>query len=193
MTGISVGAINGAQIAKFEKGDEKQAMEEMVELWRSITREDVLSDWPLGGVVRGFFYKTALWNDQPLIDFLAQHVGQGKRKFFYGVTDVTTGLYQALDETQDMEKFLYGVVASSVFPAVMPVMEDLEENEYYVDGGVIRPVDIATALNWCKEQVGGDESKITIDILLNGGGTFRDADVSEYKSLHMGIRYLEIR
>lgn len=117
----------------------------------------------------------------------------GKRKFFYGVTNVATGMYEVLDETQDLEKYLNGVIASAVFPGVMPVMEDLEEDTYYVDGGVIRGVDIATALNWCKEQVGGDESKITIDILLNGGGTFRDDDVSEYKTIHMAIRYLEIR
>ena len=193
VTGISVGAINGIKVAMYPKGGEAEATEEMLELWRGLTRADVLTNWPLGGVVRGFFYKTALWDDQPLIDYLREQIEPAQRKYYYGITDTKLGIYKALDETSDIERYLLGVVASAVFPGVMPVMEDLDDGEYYVDGGVIRPVDIATALNWCMEQVGGDESKITMDILLNGGGTFRDADVSEYKTIHMAIRYLEIR
>lgn len=72
VTGISVGAINGVKLAQYEKGQEEQATQEMLDLWRTLTREDILSDWPLGGVVRGFFYKTALWDDQPLIDFMEE-------------------------------------------------------------------------------------------------------------------------
>jgi hypothetical protein len=34
---------------------------------------------------------------------------------------------------------------------------------------------------------------VTIDILLNSGGTFKDKDASGYHALRMGLRYLEIR
>ena len=54
-------------------------------------------------------------------------------------------------------------------------------------------MDIASAVNFCKEMVGGDESKITIDIIMNSGGTFKEKDASKFKTIRMGLRYLEIR
>ena len=61
-------------------------------------------------------------------------------------------------------------------------MEDLAPDTYYYDGGVIRPIDIATALNWCMEEVDGDMSKITIDILMNDGIAFEEVDASDYRT-----------
>lgn len=76
---------------------------------------------------------------------------------------------------------------------MFPTVKNLDDGHSYFDGGVAHNVDIATAVNHCKDLMGGDESKVTIDIYLNGGGTFRDADVSKYNSLKQGLRYLEIR
>lgn len=83
----------------------------------------------------------------------------------------------------DLESYIKGILASATFPAVLPTVSTLDDGRFYVDGGVAHNVDIHSAVNWCKEQVGGDESKITVDIYLNSGGTFHVADVSEYNSL----------
>lgn len=97
------------------------------------------------------------------------------------------------DNTETFDRYVKGILASATFPAVFPVVNDLDEGHYYYDGGVARATDIATAINKCKAKVGGDESKITVDVILCSGATFKDADASKYKSIRMGLRYLEIR
>jgi len=124
---------------------------------------------------------------------LAQHVLEPKRRFVYGLVDAANGKYITMDETEPMDRYINGIVGSATFPGVFPVMDKLDEGRQYYDGGVSKVVDISTAVNYCKDQVGGDETKVTIDVLLNSGGTFKDKDASKYKAIRMGLRYLEIR
>lgn len=70
ITGISVGAINGAYLALFEEGDEKAATKDMLDLWRGLTREEVVVDWPNGGIARGILFKKGIYDDTPLKEYL---------------------------------------------------------------------------------------------------------------------------
>jgi len=63
--------------------------------------------------------------------------------------------------------------------------------EYY-DGATVKSINIADAVNECKKLVGGDESKVTIDVIMNSGGTFKEKDASKFKAIRMGLRYVEI-
>lgn len=74
----------------------------------------------------------------------------------------------------------------------MEPIEDLEKGRFLVDGGVARAVDIASAINYCKDQ-GFSEDKIVVDIVLNNGATFNVKDTSNYNTLQHGLRYVAIR
>jgi predicted acylesterase/phospholipase RssA len=193
VTGISVGAINGAGLANYEVGDELEAVDWILDLWRGLTRDNVIKQWAWGGVVHGLLFETGIYDDTPLEEYLRDHLFEPKREFIYGLTDMASGKYIAMDAHEDFERYFYGVIGSAAFPGVLPAIKNLDEGHVYVDGGVARAVDIASAVNFCKDKMGQDETKITIDIILNGGATFKVDDSSTYKSVKMGLRYLEIR
>lgn len=74
-------------------------------------------------------------------------------------------------------------MASSAYAGFFPTQKDLDVGHEYYDGSVVMPINIAEAVNECKRLVGGDESKVTIDIIMNSGGTFAVKDASNYKAL----------
>jgi predicted acylesterase/phospholipase RssA len=151
VTGISVGAINGAGMANFEKGQENEAADFILELWRGLSKDEVYKNWHWGGVVRGILFKTGIYNDSPLIKYLTEHVEAPKRKFLYGLVDAANGKYITMDETEPMDRYINGIVGSATFPGVFPVMDKLDKGKQYYDGGVARVVDIAGAVNYCKD------------------------------------------
>jgi predicted acylesterase/phospholipase RssA len=51
ISGIGVGAINGAHLAGFEKGNEEEAAKSLISLWRGLTQEQVYKSWRWGGIV----------------------------------------------------------------------------------------------------------------------------------------------
>ena len=162
ITGISVGAINGAGMANYEIGHEKEAVDYILSMWQDLSRGDVLKNWDFGGVGRGIFFETGLYDDQPLIDYLYDHVETPKRKYYYGMTDAGSGKYVKHDGTADFDSYIHGLVGSTVFPGIFPVEQGADEGHQYYDGGVIKTVDISSAINYCKAQ-GFEESQITVD------------------------------
>jgi len=97
VTGISVGAINGAGLSNFEKGDEVAAADFILSLWRGLSRDEILRDWNWGGVVRGIFFETSLWDSTPLEDYMRDHVQEPKRDFIYGLVEAGSGKYVTFD------------------------------------------------------------------------------------------------
>lgn len=92
-----------------------------------------------------------------------------------------------------MDQYLDGVTASTTVPAIFPAMKDLVKGRAFIDGGVSRSYDIPSAMDYCLKKVGGDESKITLDVIMLGNGAFRADDAFDYKTLPMIMRYFEIR
>jgi predicted acylesterase/phospholipase RssA len=66
VTGISVGALNGAGLANFKQGEEIEASEFILDLWRGLSRDEVLKNWNWVGIVRGILFETSLWDSTPL-------------------------------------------------------------------------------------------------------------------------------
>lgn len=145
--------------------------------------------------MRGVYYETGLYDNSPGRDFGRKMLQRPKRAFIYGYVDAETGLYKTsstLDFT-NMEDYLNGVTASTTVPGIFPAMKELVKGKAFIDGGVARNYDIPSAIDYCKEKVGGDESKITLDVILLSNGAFRVDDANEYKTIPMLMRYFEIR
>jgi len=63
ITGISAGSMNGASLSNFAKGDELEAAEFLVALWRGLTQEQLIKSWSWGGIMRGIYYETGLYDN----------------------------------------------------------------------------------------------------------------------------------
>jgi len=192
ITGISVGALNGAGMANYKKGDENEAADFILDLWRGLTRDEVLKAWNWGGIVRGIFFETSIWDSSPLENYLKVHIQAPKRDFIYGLMETGTGQYTTFDQNEPMDRYMKGVLGSAAFPGIMKAIKNLDEGKVYVDGGVAYTLDIASAINFCKAK-GFTEDKIVVDTIMCVGATFKVDDASQYKTIKMGLRYLEIR
>jgi len=132
VTGISVGAINGGGLANYEVGEEKDAADFIVDLWRGLAKTDVIKDWKFGGALRGLLLEDGIYNDQPLKDFLHEKVEAPKRHFIYGYVDEASGKYITRDDKEGMEDYINGILASSTYPGVLPVIKDLDVGHGYL-------------------------------------------------------------
>jgi len=64
-------------------------------------------------------------------------------------------------------------------------MKELVKGKAFIDGGVARNYDIPSAMDYCLEKVGGDQTKITLDVILLSNGAFRVDNAEEYKTVQM--------
>lgn len=190
VSGVSIGSINGALLAGYPKGQEKEAAEYMVKTWEELTQKDIYKNWPWGGPARGLLFESALYDSSPFREYIKGQLSPPQRGLLVSATDAATGREKTWDEGYDWETLLKAIDASSSFPGFFPPVEDLDNTTYY-DGGTSFPVNIFGAVNKCKDM-GFNESQIVMDVILCSGATFRDKDVSNYKSIPMLLRFLEI-
>jgi hypothetical protein len=133
-----------------------------------------------------------MYNNAPLKKFLESNIKAPQRKFVFGMTDANSGKFVKKDETSSYSDYVKGIIASSTYAGFFPTVKNLDEGKEYYDGATVKSINIADAVTECKKLVGGDESKITLDVIMNSGGTFKVKDASNFKAVRMGLRYVEI-
>lgn len=163
----------------------------MIEFWQNSSTSNVWKDW-LGGLTQGLLFKGGLYNDAPLVKFLANEttdIGSMVRKVNVGITDVLKGAYRDFTENDLSGTTLADVFFASLsFAGIFPPAEVLGGS--YFDGGVVWGVDIFSAVNRCLEQTSADN--IIVDVILTSGKDLAVVDASNFKSIQMLWRYLEI-
>ena len=81
-------------------------------------------------------------------------------------------------------------MSSSAIPAIFPSIPF--RNTSFIDGGTVRGVDINAAINRCRE-VTTDESEIVVDVIMCYSlKAFPYKDTSNYKTIQMLMRYLQL-
>ena len=191
VTGVGIGAINGAILASHEKGDEAAAAQEILEFWNNLKQKDVYKDWSWGGPVRGLLFKSALYNSSPFRDLLTKVVKTPARPFYVLATKARDGRPKVWDETTDLGTLIKAIDASAAYPGFFDPVEDIDDEVYY-DGGTSFSINMADAINRCK-NLGYAESDIVVDTILNTAATIKEKETKDYTSIPMLIRYLEIR
>ena len=69
VTGVSIGAVNGAGLSMFEKGREKEASQYLVDVWGNLTAGDIYQNWA-GGVPAGLMWHEGIYDNSPESEFL---------------------------------------------------------------------------------------------------------------------------
>jgi predicted acylesterase/phospholipase RssA len=72
--GTSIGALIGAYLAQYPKGQEELAVNRLWELFSRLRTSDVYTKWKPWGVFQALFNKRSLYNSRPLRDLIDTHI-----------------------------------------------------------------------------------------------------------------------
>jgi len=146
--GVSVGALNGAFLAQYPLGREREASFDLGNLWRAVETSKIYKRWfPFGRLHA--LWRGSAYNSEPLADWVStaldtKRIQTSGRKLRVGAVSLTTGEYRLFGE--DYPELTQAVLASASFPAALcPVSM---EGELWSDGGIkeITPLQGAIAL-----------------------------------------------
>ena len=192
VSGVSGGAVNAVLLANYAEGSEADAAARMKTFWVDSANTKLYKDW-LGGLAEGLLLKGGLWNDKAVLDFIdteMQGVSPSQRWIDVGLTDVLKGTYVDFQQTEltgdTLNNVLYAQFArAGVFPPV-----EFNSTDYF-DGSTIWDLDIYSVVGRCQELGYADED-IVVDVFLTSEKTLKTVDASDYHSIQMLWRYLEV-
>lgn len=136
MCGVSVGAINVAQLAQHPMGEAKQGIEDLEKFWRSINQKSIVNTWKYWGRLLSL-KKTSAYDASPLIKLLDDNINveairKSGRKLRVGAVCIETGEFKYGRE--DHDDFIKWVQASSSYPFFMQPVEI--GGKLWCDGGL---------------------------------------------------------
>lgn len=96
VSGVSAGSFNTMGAALFSKGDEKDMVDWMAELWGSLTEHDIITKYP-EGIARAIVTEPSAFESLPLknyMDNVYEKYGPVKdRHVFWNSADANSGAY----------------------------------------------------------------------------------------------------
>ena len=195
VTGISVGSINGMGIAQFDKGQEEAAVEFLVEGWRNTKQRNIFVSW-VGGLLEGLFYKPALFNSNPEIDYLTDRIFTipNKRRITVATTDFVTGQKVTFSE-KDWANDRMMAVNAALYSSAVPVVFLYRNvgNQTFIDGGWSgEGLDVEDAVFRCRELVDSDD-QIILDVIFANNVSFTDASSNKFNTFQMNSRHHAIK
>jgi len=192
ISGVAGGAVNSAILANYPVGQEEAAADRMKTFWDNSANTKLYKDW-LGGLAEGLLLKGGLWNNAAVLDFLKTEmadISATNRWIDVGLTDVLKGTYVDFQESGLTGDNLYNVMYAQFAQAGMFPPVEFDNTDYF-DGSTIWDLDIFSVVNKCQADGFADED-IVVDVVLTSEKTLKTVDASNYKSIQMLWRYLEV-
>jgi predicted acylesterase/phospholipase RssA len=195
VTGVSVGSINAVALSLHAVGQEKEGVDWMVDLWSTFGASDIYKNWQYG-MIEGIFYEEGLWDNSPLYSYLKARFNeftdkQLKRRVNINTVDFDTGEIYQYNETTEWDRIPEAVKASASMPFAFP--HTYMDGHVFVDGGSVWNLDLAGAIERCKE-ITTNEKNIIVDIVMcNAAVNITKADNKDYNTISNYARYQEIR
>lgn len=192
ISGVAGGAVNTVILSSYPTGQESNAADRMKTFWDNSANTKLYKDW-MGGLAEGLLLKGGLWNDAPTLDFLKNElkdVTPGNRWVDIGLTDVLKGTYvdYSAEELQGDE--LYNVLFAQFASAGFFPPVEFNDSDFF-DGSTIWDIDIFSVVNRCHD-LGYDDENIVVDVIMTSEKTLKTVDASDYHSIQMLWRYLEV-
>ena len=193
ISGVSGGAVNAAILASYATGAEADASARMIKFWEDASNSELYKNW-IGGIAEGLLVKGGLYNDAELLDFLKSDSGlnditPNQRWIDIGITDVLKGTYKDMHSEDLTGDDFYNVMyAEFAYAGFFPPVNAMGSE--WFDGSTIWDLDIFSAVNKCLET--HSDSDVVVDVVMTSAKTLKTVDASQYKSIHMLWRYLEV-
>ncbi|CAI2372707.1 unnamed protein product [Moneuplotes crassus] len=192
ISGISVGAVNAVAYSLYPPGEEEKATKWLMDFWKGMQRDKVFVNWPYY-ILEGVFYEGGIFDTSVFVDYVNSVVPTKdvQKKVSVGAVDSRTGQFVRFTEELEFDDLAFKATrGSAAIPGAFPPVEFRNMTLY--DGGVAMMLDVAGAVDRCKETADVDE-EITIDIVMCNGNTINKEDTSEYNSISNYLRFKEIR
>ncbi len=140
--GTSVGAINGALVAKDPS---LAVIDRLTELWQSATQgRDVYGDHPLRSVRRAMSTKTHLYSSSPLKQRLADELGEVRFEDLAVRFEVcAASIERAAEHWFNTGPVVEAIVASAAVPGLLPPAKI--GDEHFLDGGIVNSIPVGRA------------------------------------------------
>jgi len=194
LTGISVGAVNAISLAQFPKGEEKEAVQYLKDIWANTTRKDIYKSWP-GGIIEGLFFKPSLFNSHPERFYIEKYLKTfpDKRQVTVVATDMNTGKKVSFNENT-MNGSLEDAINTAMYSSAVPFVFEPQPylNNTLIDGGWSgEGLDVEDAVARCREIV-EDDKDIILDIIFANNISNIRVKRQNYTSLQILARYSQI-
>ena len=194
ISGISVGAINGAGMSIFAKGQEKEASEFLISKWRNMTGTgSVYKNWKPYGIITGFLSKSGILSTEPLKDLMNEILAENvtiKREFIVGATNLRTGNYDTFDfKSLSRNEYVAAVLSSASLPFLFP-NTNLKKN-FYADGGIKFSLDVTSSIQKCRD-LGFADDDIIVDVILCSNKNISKIEAKNLKTYDVLIRSFEV-
>ena len=192
ISGVAGGAVNTAILANSPAGQEADAADRMKTFWDNSSNTELYKDW-LGGLAEGLLLKGGLWNDKGVLSFLKTEmadISATNRWIDVGLTDVLQGTYVDFKEDGLTGDNLYNVMYAQFAQAGVFPPTEFNDTDYF-DGSTIWDLDVFSVVNQCQAQ-GFADADIVVDVMLTSARSLKVVDASEYHSIQMLWRYLEV-
>jgi len=155
LVGTSVGAINSAAMAINPTLEGARWLEN---LWRNVTRKDVLPDNYMSMAIRLITGRSSLFDNKRLKDYLASRLPKDMQKFadiktaelYITAADLRTGELRVFGIDRN-ESVLDAVMASSAYPLILAPWE--YQGRQYVDGALVSDLPIRVAVQMKASEV----------------------------------------
>ena len=123
--------------------------EDLSDLWKNLSTDDVWKDWPLGKV-SGITIMGGAVDNSPLLNFLEKTLTTYKdgyqRRVTLAAANVETGEYTQFDQTNlDFQELPKAAVASASIPFVFPPFK-WKNKGIFMDGGTVYNINIEAAI-----------------------------------------------
>lgn len=142
--GTSVGALNGAMVARRPDGS---VVEQLTELWQGAgtVGPEVYGDRPLRTVRRAVATGTHLWSSRPLKQALLEELGDltfDELPVRFQVC--AASIERAAEHWFDSGSVVDAVVASAAVPGLLPPAQ--VGDEHFLDGGIVNSIPLGRAV-----------------------------------------------
>lgn len=142
ISGVSVGALNGAMLAQ-------NRARELDDLWSSVTAKSIYTGrMGLASILwRLLIHSMGILSNKPLTELIRQYISLAsidpRCDFRFGTVSVESGLYYSFHATEfdDEEAFRNGILASTAMPVIWPPVTSIttkagQTYRQLIDGGI---------------------------------------------------------
>lgn len=150
--GISIGSINAAYLSQFPTGQEKKAVDSLLQVWATVSKDKVIKNWfPFGEL--SSLWKTSLFDSSPLenwihTDLNIEAIRKSGKICSVGSVSLNTGNITYFDQNYD--NFSDAVIASASFPSgfkpVPLIRVGSTVKELFIDGGLRNQLPLSQAI-----------------------------------------------
>lgn len=200
VSGVAGSSVNALIMASQGKGQEQQAVNNMKQFWTDAGQTPLYKDWWIGpwGALLG---AKGLYDNSPLKDFVTKeftHLNVSAplsldRELSVGIINVLNGNYSEINQevaSQSNQNLIDTIFSSFGYPGFYPPAQAFG-GEYF-DGASVVTLDILGAINKCKKLGVTDDKNIIVDAIITNGDSVGRVNGSDYRSLGMLMRFIEI-